>query len=225
MQALEYSCQEVLAKILALRDHGSEQPRSCDELRDDLIHALERMRSQAAQLRCPADQIEAAHYALVALADETVTREVPAVADQWRNALQQHYFGENIAGDGFFDRLSHILHNPALREVGRIYALCLAFGFRGKYAVHGQAELEQQRNLLRQRIGLAGPLPPLAPDAPRPREAKRAQDRNLPIVWVAAFLAVFSVALITLFRSQLDRKSASLNRNIDALTSQRPPSM
>src|SRR4029078_12893641 len=64
------------------------------------------------------------------------------LASGWMgHLLQFHYFRENTAGDGFFQRLETIRRDPRRREVLRSYALCLWFGFQGRYRVRG-GELE-----------------------------------------------------------------------------------
>ncbi len=90
-------------------------------------------------------------YALVAFIDETVLSIPCAERDNWAlNPLQLELFGEYIAGNKFFTLLESILVNPSeSSEVLNTYFLCLALGFKGKYA----NDKEGVRELLIERTG------------------------------------------------------------------------
>jgi type VI secretion system protein ImpK len=88
-----------------------------------------------------------ARYALAVLADEIALDSDWAGRATWESALiEQKYFGTTVGGVRFFDILDEIPdHEPELAEV---FFLCLALGFRGKYA-EGAPELESfKRKLL-----------------------------------------------------------------------------
>ncbi|WP_034172514.1 DotU family type IV/VI secretion system protein [Edwardsiella anguillarum] len=89
--------------------------------------------------------IDAAMYAVVAWMDEAILCSAWDGAATWRREpLQAGYFNTVCAGVDFFDRLSAL--SPEADGVRKVYLLCLALGFEGRYAgPAGQAALMQIR--------------------------------------------------------------------------------
>jgi len=88
------------------------------------------------------DSIQEAKYALVALMDETVL-SVPGVCrDYWfSRPLQLDLFGDNIAGEEFYNKLQKLSLEPEKKkDVLEIYYLCLSLGFEGKYRIYNAEE-------------------------------------------------------------------------------------
>ena len=73
-------------------------------------------------------------YAIVALADEVAMKTSPTLAQYWSpRRLQLRFFNDNMAGEGFFQRLEALRHDPSRHRVLQIYYLALAMGFEGRY--------------------------------------------------------------------------------------------
>jgi type VI secretion system protein ImpK len=126
-------------------------------------------------------------YAICALADEVALNAGEPLASGWMgHLLQFHYFRENTAGDGFFQRLETIRRDPRRREVLRVYALCLWFGFQGRYRVRGgELELMNLGESLQREVGpRPSEIEALSPHGDRPTEALGRARASLTLVYV-----------------------------------------
>jgi type VI secretion system protein ImpK len=113
------------------------------------------------------DSIAEAKYAIVALMDETVL-SVPGVCrDFWiSRPMQLDYFGDNIAGQEFYNKLAKLLLQPEnKKDVLEVYYLCLSLGFEGKYKISSPDERlaimdDLGRKLRRTRVRVSAELSP-----------------------------------------------------------------
>lgn len=101
---------------------------------------------------CYAQQIttsmmQQSKFALVATIDELVIRSGADFSTEWMTRpLQLEFFGNNRAGEEFFERLEqHRLAGESHNALVEVYYLCLQFGFEGGYALKGQ---EQRKALM-----------------------------------------------------------------------------
>ena len=81
-------------------------------------------------------------YAVVALIDETVL-SVPGICrDYWfTRPLQLDLFGDNIAGEEFYNKLQKmLLEIEKKKDVLEIFYLCLSLGFEGRYKLFNAEE-------------------------------------------------------------------------------------
>tara|TARA_R110002110_G_scaffold175266_4_gene378748 strand:+ start:3115 stop:3900 length:786 start_codon:yes stop_codon:yes gene_type:complete len=77
-----------------------------------------------------------AQFVMAALADEVFLTMDWDGRESWQsNLVETRLFGTHAAGQVFFDKLERLLdsRDPAHSEVGVLYLLALALGFRGKY--------------------------------------------------------------------------------------------
>jgi type IV / VI secretion system protein, DotU family len=118
-------------------------------------------------LKVAPDTIAEAKYALIALIDETVL-SVPGICrDYWMSRpLQLEHFGDNIAGQEFYNKLQKMLLQPEnKKDVLEVYYLCLSLGFEGKYKISNPEERtaimeDLGRKLRRTRIRASAELSP-----------------------------------------------------------------
>jgi type VI secretion system protein ImpK len=63
--------------------------------------------------------------------------------DQWEKyALQLEYFGEQLAGNKFFEKLDSMLNQiEVTKDAVEVYYVCMLLGFKGRYAVYEQEKL------------------------------------------------------------------------------------
>jgi type VI secretion system protein ImpK len=162
-------------------------------------------------------------YALVALADETALRQSGPLRDFWNpRALQLHYFRDNQAGFGFFDRLDEIRADPGRRPALPVYALCLQFGLRGKYE-HDEHGGDRQLFALRQSVFAAAAelvdagKPPLLLTAPRSGLPRKPVTVARPTLWIGVALVLFTAGFYVLARFGLADMSATLLERLQAL--------
>lgn len=196
-----------------------------DRLREQFMHDLEAAEGRAAQAlgRKVADDIK---YALVALADEIAQQKPGPLRDFWKpRSLQMHYFGDNRAGFGFFDRLDEIRADPGRAASLPVYALCLQFGLRGKYEHEdqgGERELRPRRGTVFTDAAslLHAGSPPLFAQVTRTGEARRPVLPPRSLRWIGAAALLFAVGFFALARLNLSEMTASL---VGRLTVLAPP--
>src|SRR5215217_3787749 len=205
----------VLELVLKLRT-GVVAPSN--EVRPVVNDLLAQLHQSGRSLRCPAEQIEAIKFALVAFIDETVlspTNDFPLRKEWEQLPLQLEHFKEHLAGVKFFERLDGLLARDEAEaaDVVEVYYLCLLLGFKGKYNFYLlEEQLKETIAGVADYLRRAGRLKPLAlsahwmandqPELPR--------DRGLPPwVKVAApgallLLTVTYLVLYLLLRNDLN---------------------
>ena len=131
----------VLELVLKLRA-ASVAPST--NLRPAVHHLLQEMEQRAGTLRYNERQVSAVKFALAAFVDETVMTTNLPLRDEWeRFPLQLEYFGEQLAGVKFYERLDELLKQiEADADVVEVYYLCLLLGFKGKYKVYMEDQLQ-----------------------------------------------------------------------------------
>ena len=149
------------------------------------------------------DDLHNAKYALVAVIDETISRsDWLAKGDWWENPLALEYFGENIAGNEFFNKLEETrLKGQKKAPLLEIYYICLALGFEGKYAFNPTELTPLIDQLGRELKSLRGTGGELSPHWSPPEETLMAASRQLPVWVITAAVSgvVFVVFLILKF--------------------------
>jgi type VI secretion system protein ImpK len=197
-------------------------------LREHLMQDLEHAEALARDaFGAPvADDIK---YALVALADETAQRQPGPLREFWKPlALQLHYFNDNRAGYGFFDRLAELRADPGRAAALPVYALCLQFGLRGKYE-HEEHGGERELRPLRQSVFAAAAAlvragaPPLARRAPRTGEPRRPAPAARSLLWIGVALALFTAGFYALARTGLAGMTGTLQTRLQVLSPPPPP--
>lgn len=118
---------------------------------------LGQARASALALGKPAEQVEAAHFAMVAWIDEVLARH-PDSAFETSRPMQLEFFNSKNARSEFFHHLSAL--QPQDEEVREVYWEAMALGFRGQYYFEeGDAgELGKLKDLHAQQLA----LPPLS---------------------------------------------------------------
>ena len=115
------------------------------DLRPAVQTLFREMEQRGATLRHPERQIKAAKFALAAFVDETVLNINSHLRDEWEKfPMQLEYFGEHLGGVKFFDRLDELIKeikNEA--DVVEVYYACMLLGFKGKYKVYMEDQLQQ----------------------------------------------------------------------------------
>jgi type VI secretion system protein ImpK len=82
---------------------------------------------------------------LAAFIDETVMTTSSPLRDEWEKfPLQLEYFGEQLAGVKFFERLEELVKQIETEaSVVEVYYLCMLLGFKGKYKVYMEDQLQE----------------------------------------------------------------------------------
>lgn len=209
--------KDALNAIVGLRGApaGVSPPVVYAQIRERIDECIARARESGMSESDVADVT----YALVALADELALRRPGGIRDVWMsNPLQLHYFNENVAGEGFFYRLEHLIRDPSRIDVLRVYYQCLLFGFLGKYAVRG-GELELAAVTRRAQDALSGMLrpEPLSRRHLRPKERINRQRQGYLTIWIGLFAILFALALLIVLRVTLNTQTESQAERIETM--------
>lgn len=182
-----------------------------NELRPQVAAMLADFEKRAERYRFNHKIVQVAKFALASFVDETVLTNNFPLRDEWEKyALQLEYFGEQLAGNKFFEKLDAMLKQiEVTQDAVEIYYVCMLLGFKGRYGVYEQEKLlaimQKTANAL-VKVGKIKPveLSPhwLANDQPKPPE-----KRGMP-VWakIGAFsglgLAFIVYLVMFLFSSK-----------------------
>lgn len=148
------------------------------------------------------EDIQDAHYAVVAFLDEVIHRSNAPGAERW-TPLQVKREGQAVAGDVVYERLNRIRtrrDSAELADVLEVYCLCFLLGYQGRYALGGQSDLSRLAEDLRTQIerlrGRPTVLSPegYLPSAPAPKAV--APVAALDGRWKIIALCCFAVAVI-----------------------------
>lgn len=160
--------------ILRLRA-GIVQPSN--NLRPKFAQMLDEFEKRSERYRINHKIVRVSKFALAAFIDETVLTNNFPLKDEWeKNALQLEYFGEQLAGNKFFDKLESMLKQMKVTaDAVEVYYVCMLLGFKGKYAVYEQDKFLSTMQKTANALVKAGKIVPtelspnwLANDQPEP---------------------------------------------------------
>ncbi len=131
----------VLELVLKLRA-GAAAPAT--NPRPVVQQLLKEMEQRGATLRYGERQIKEVKFALAAFVDETIMSTNLSLRDEWEKfPLQLEYFGEQLAGIKFYEHLDELLKQIETEaDVVEVYYVSLLLGFKGKYQVYMEDQLQ-----------------------------------------------------------------------------------
>lgn len=184
--------------MLSMLRHGSAPPGEA-EFAAAIRSFLDSFSSEARALRIAVEDIEDAKYAFCAALDETILASSFPLRDAWeRRPLQLLLFGDQLAGEHFFDKLEQLrLKGGERLQALQVFHMCLLLGFRGRYALDGIDRLSYLAARLGDEIAhLQGKGKGFAPRAARPDNVAHKLQSNTPY-WIAG--GVFALAALLSF--------------------------
>jgi type VI secretion system protein ImpK len=199
--------------LIQLRNLPRDAAVRADHLHAQLRAYVDEMIARGKSAGMAESDIADITYAIVGFADELAQKKPGAVRQYWeQRPLQLHYFGENVAGDGFFERLERIFYDPSRVEPLAVYHMCLQFGFEGRYAVRGgELELDLVRRRVREGLGrLMKPEPVSRRHLPQ-KEPLRSRGMDYLVLWLGLFAILFAFCFLIVLRVALDNMSADLD--------------
>lgn len=143
-----------------------------------------------------AEDVFDAKYAFCAAIDETILSSRMDIRDAWeRRPLQLALFGEQLAGEHFFDRLESARNSGASRlNALEVFHMCLLLGFKGKYLLEGPEKLKYLTSQLGEQIAhLKGKQPMFAPRWEAPDQIVHALKKEIPLWVMGSVLALFGL--------------------------------
>jgi len=194
MAPMYWAATDLLDMIPSLVAARGALPTASD-LRRTVEQQLSTMMDRARSAGIVPEDVADAQYAIIALVDELLAsvQGWPGQAEWRTRPLQLIRFNENTAGENFFRRLSMLEGQPHRVHVMQIYFLCMAVGFRGRYAVTGGDGLAPIYDRVGARIAQASGPDSISPHG-EPREARSIFKFEAPLVRLGA--GFFAIALL-----------------------------
>jgi type VI secretion system protein ImpK len=188
---------------------GIVQPSN--DLRPKIASMLTDFEKRAERYRFSPKIVQVSKFALASFVDETVLTNNFPLKDEWEKyPLQLEYFGEQLAGDKFFDKLEAMLKQiEVTQDAVEIYYVCMLLGFKGRYAVYEKEKLLATMQKTANALVKVGKIKPVelspnwfANDQPSPPE-----ERKMP-TWakISAFAGLGFAVIIYIVMFMLSSK-------------------
>jgi type VI secretion system protein ImpK len=178
---------------LYLMKNGSG-PQDPNVFADTISTFLAEVDRQARTLGASADDVHSARYAFCAAVDEIILRSPYKAREAWQTRpLQLRLFGDQLAGEHFFNKLEELRARgaPHLQAL-EVFHMCLLMGFQGRYALDGDEKLKFMcATLGNEIVRMRGNTRAFAPHAERPDQVANKLRGDLSL-WVLT--AVFALA-------------------------------
>ncbi len=160
-----------------------------DDYRDNIVAGFDELDRMAFEREITMQVVKDARYALAAYIDEVVlTSDWPGRLEWMAKPLQLEFFGEHLAGEGFFSRLAELRQEGECSiDLVELYYVCLQMGFEGIYRLKGIEQLMALQVGLRSQIEtLRGAADKRLSPTGLPREGVLARARREIPYWVIA---------------------------------------
>jgi type VI secretion system protein ImpK len=193
---------------------------SPDMIHSRLIGFVDAMRERARDQGMSQKDADDVAYAVVALCDEIAMGKPEPMRGFWMTRpLQLHFFHENLAGEGFFQRLDELRRDARRMDVLRVYYQCLLLGFQGKYSMRGgEIELLRIVDSLRPEIDRHIEAPDhLSPAGEPPDEPLVRSSRQNPFIWIALGVFAVAIAVFISLRVSIDHQVTQLKDRVEQL--------
>ncbi len=171
-------------------------PGSASEFRERVKSFLAGFERGSQRLNAPAEDVFLAKFAFTALVDELALSPTLNLREDWeRRPLQLELFGEQLAGEKFFEHLETLRTQGAAKlQVLEVFHMCLLLGFQGRYVLEGSEKLGYLTARLGDEIAhLRGKRAPFAPHALAPDRILHTLKHEVPMWAFAAVFALFGL--------------------------------
>jgi type VI secretion system protein ImpK len=195
--------------LLFLLKNGSVPPGEAPFL-DTVTAYLAEFDREAHKLRAQGEDIDAAKYAFCAALDEIILSSQFPMRFAWeRRPLQLVIFGDQLAGEHFFDRLEALRSSGSARLPAlQVFHMCLLIGFRGKYALDASDKLSYITARLGDEIAhMQGKSKGFAPQADRPDHIVHKLRSNTPLWVMSAVFGLLALGAYIGLESSLSRST------------------
>lgn len=173
------------------------------ELRPKVAAMFDDFERRSERYRINHKLVSVAKFGLAAFVDETVLSSSFPLKNEWeKNPLQLQYFGEQLAGNKFYDKLESMLSQiEVTQDAVEVYYYCLLLGFKGRYAVYEEEKLLDTMQRTANALVKVGKIKSvelspnwIANDQPKPPE-----KRGMPVWAKVGALACLGLAIIVYF--------------------------
>lgn len=171
-------------------------PTNSDDFADSIQRYLDQFEKAAHKAHFGAEDIFDAKYAFCAAVDEAVLASQLNIRDAWeRRPLQLLLFGDQLAGEHFFDKLEAARNGAAQRiNALEVFHMCLLVGFKGRYLLEGPEKLKYLTSQLGEQIAhIKGKAPSFAPYWAAPDSIRNALRRDIPVWVIGSVITLFGL--------------------------------
>lgn len=178
-------------------------PQDADRFTTRIKGFLDDLERRAKKAGIATEDIFAAKYAFCAAVDETLLSSPFTIRETWeRQPLQLVFFGEQLAGERFFERLEDLRRQGAARlQSLEVFHLCLLLGFQGKYLMEGPEKLKYLTARLGDDIAhFKGKRSGFAPYWQIPDQVSHFLKNEVPLWIIVACFAVTGLAALIGFQ-------------------------
>ena len=211
------SCEQGLVDLmyegfygLFLLEHGCDA-HDQHVFTEHMRSFLREVERKARQLEIPHEDLAEARYAFCAAIDETVLRASTAAAKGWRaKPMQLHTFGDQLAGEHFFDKLEALRRAGAARvQVLEVFHMCLLLGFRGRYGADDERLTTTCTRVGEEIARIRGKQRSFAPHGERPDQVSNRLHSDLSLWVLSCVFALAALGAYIGFRTTLTRHTQS----------------
>ncbi|MBS0372483.1 MAG: type IVB secretion system protein IcmH/DotU [Proteobacteria bacterium] len=168
-------------------------PKDESKFSSTLQELLGTFEHKARKLNFSNNDIVDTQYAFCAVVDEFILSTQNQIRETWeRRPLQLLLFGEQLAGEHFFDKLEQARNSGAQRIAAlEVFHMCLLIGFKGRYVLEGPEKLQYLISQLGDQIRhIKGKPAGFAPNWARPDNIINSIRQEIPTWIVASALAL-----------------------------------
>jgi type VI secretion system protein ImpK len=187
-------------------------PTEAESFRAKVREFLQQVDRGGKRIDASNEDVYLTKYAWCALMDEMILASRGALTESWqRNPLQLEMFGEQLAGDAFFDKLEQLRAQGAAKvQVLEVYHMCLLMGFQGKYLIEGSEKLGYLTARLGDEIAAhKGQRAAFAPHAYAPDRISHKLRAEAPLWVLGSVLALAMLLAFLGLRWLLDRQTSA----------------
>lgn len=146
-------CYMPVFKLISSVKVFPEEYGDYDSTRKQIIDTVEDVVRNSEKISLSDSELDAAFYSIVVMLDEVILCSELPYRKEWRdNLLQIKYFGHSTGGVEFFNMLNKVIESES--QVAWVFLLCLLLGFRGKYSVSNDDEIQGYISRLKKQCGL-----------------------------------------------------------------------
>jgi type VI secretion system protein ImpK len=215
---LAFLFQEVMTVIVRIRA-GRQPVTDAQKFRTDMRAALKQAEKDALTKGYMPNDIRPATFAIVAFLDESVLNSTNAAFGDWsRMPLQEEMYGNQLAGEIFFENLQRLLTRPDSQDLAdllEVYLLCLLLGYKGRYGLTGQEALRPIIDSVASKVRRCrGPLPGFSPSWRVPQGALTISVSDpwiRRLLWASGICLVLAAILFVSFHWALSSGVNGLN--------------
>lgn len=146
-------CYMPVFKLISSVKVFPEEYGDYDSTRKQIIDTVEDVVRNSEKISLSDSELDAAFYSIVVMLDEVILCSELPYRKEWRdNLLQIKYFGHSTGGVEFFNMLNKVIESES--QTAWVFLLCLLLGFRGKYSVSNDDEIQDYISRLKKQCGL-----------------------------------------------------------------------